>query len=73
MGGPWQPHLLKPHGTEAAARRHRRDGEKPCPRCLTAEAQATYRRQIALGLRTGRTRSEAQQERRARELKARAS
>jgi hypothetical protein len=66
------PHLREPHGTDARARRHRRDGEKPCPACLDAERQATRRRQLASGYLTGRTRSEAQQERRARELQARA-
>ena len=70
--GAWQPWLVKPHGTEAAARRERRGGGKPCPRCLEGERQANYRRQIASGRRTGRTRSEAQQERRARERQARA-
>ncbi len=27
------------HGTNARARKHRRDGEKPCPSCLEAEAR----------------------------------
>jgi len=67
MGTPWQPHLRKPHGTEARARRHRRAGEKPCLACREAERQAWNRRHNP----TGRTRSEAQQERRARELEAR--
>jgi len=67
--GAWQPHLVKPHGTEARARKHWRDGEKPCARCREAERQAHDRRTNP----TGRTRSQAQQERRARELKARAS
>jgi hypothetical protein len=31
---------IRPCGTEAHARRHRRHGEKPCPACLTAENHA---------------------------------
>jgi hypothetical protein len=31
---------LRPHGTEARARRERRHGQKPCPACLTAENSA---------------------------------
>ncbi len=38
--------LLKGHGTDARARRHRRNGEKPCPICLAAEREATRRRQM---------------------------
>ena len=45
-----QPRLLKPHGTEAAAKRHRRRGEKPCPECREAERQAYRRRNPASGL-----------------------
>ena len=39
----WQPRQrfdLRPHGTEARARRHRRYGGKPCPACLAAENRA---------------------------------
>jgi hypothetical protein len=39
----WQPRErfdIRPHGTEARARRHRRRGEKPCPACLAAENAA---------------------------------
>ena len=39
----WQPHQrfdLRPHGTEARARRERRHGRKPCPACLAAETAA---------------------------------
>lgn len=36
---------VRPHGTEACARRERRHGRKPCPACLAAEGRAhTYRR-----------------------------
>jgi hypothetical protein len=38
----WRPRErfdIRPHGTEARARRHRR-GEKPCPACLAAENAA---------------------------------
>lgn len=38
--------LLKGHGTDARARRHRRNGEKPCAMCLAAEREATARRQM---------------------------
>ena len=31
---------IRPHGTEARARRHRRRGERPCPPCLAAENAA---------------------------------
>ena len=39
----WQPRQrfdLRPHGTEARARRERRHGRKPCPSCLAAENRA---------------------------------
>ena len=39
----WQPRQrfdLRPHGTEARARRERRYGRKPCPACLAAETAA---------------------------------
>jgi hypothetical protein len=39
----WRPRErfdIRPHGTEARARRHRRRGEKPCPACLAAENAA---------------------------------
>ena len=35
---PWRP---KPCGTSAAYRRHLRAGERPCPKCCAANAQAT--------------------------------
>ena len=31
---------IRPHGTEARARRERRRGRKPCPSCLAAENRA---------------------------------
>lgn len=34
-------------GTEAGARRHRREGELPCPNCLAAETQANAVRKAA--------------------------
>jgi hypothetical protein len=44
--GEW--HDVRPHGTEAAAMRHRRRGEKPCAPCLAAENAAhAYRRATA--------------------------
>jgi hypothetical protein len=43
--GEWSD--IRPHGTEARARRHRRRGERPCPDCLAAENAAhAYRRSI---------------------------
>jgi hypothetical protein len=50
MGGPWQAHLLKPHGTEARARKHWRDGEKPCPACAGAERRAHWGRRHGPGV-----------------------
>ena len=45
--GEW--HDVRPHGTEAAARRHRRRGQKPCEACLRAENAAhAYRRAAAV-------------------------
>jgi hypothetical protein len=44
---------IRPHGTEARARRERRNGSKPCPACRTAEnATHVYRaavRRMAAG------------------------
>ena len=37
----WSP---KGHGTEARARRHYRNGEKPCPACLEGQNRAAYLR-----------------------------
>ena len=39
----WQPRQrfdIRPHGTEARSRRHRRYGEKPCAACLAADNAA---------------------------------
>ena len=36
--GEWSD--IRPHGTEARARRERRHGRKPCPACLAAENRA---------------------------------
>jgi hypothetical protein len=38
--GPRQRFDIRPHGTEARARRHRRYGEKPCAACLAADNAA---------------------------------
>ena len=38
--GPRQRYDIRPHGTEARARRHRRYGEKPCAACLAADNAA---------------------------------
>jgi hypothetical protein len=43
---------IRPHGTEARARRERRYGGKPCPACLAAETAAhAYRRMAAASMR----------------------
>lgn len=36
--------ILPPHGTDARARRHYRDGEKPCGACREAHNAAERRR-----------------------------
>ncbi len=38
--GPRERYDIRPHGTEARARRERRHGRKPCPSCLAAENRA---------------------------------
>lgn len=38
--GPGEWHDVRPHGTEARARRERRHGRRPCPPCLAAENAA---------------------------------
>jgi hypothetical protein len=49
---PREHYDIRPCGTEAHARRHRRRGEKPCPACLAAENTAhAYR----AALRAART------------------
>ena len=43
--GEWRD--IRPHGTEARARRERRHGQRPCLACLTAENAAhAYRRSL---------------------------
>jgi hypothetical protein len=37
---PGERYDVRPHGTEACARRERRHGTKPCPACLIAENSA---------------------------------
>jgi hypothetical protein len=37
---PGERYDIRPHGTEACARRERRQGTKPCCACLTAENRA---------------------------------
>jgi len=37
---PGERYDIRPHGTEASARRERRHGTQPCPACLTAENRA---------------------------------
>ncbi|MGH3254819.1 MAG: hypothetical protein ACRDOU_05315 [Streptosporangiaceae bacterium] len=48
----WRPHErfdIRPHGTEARARRERRKGRKPCSSCLRAENAAHAYRRAANG------------------------
>lgn len=49
---PRQRYDIKDHGTEARARRERRQGRAPCLRCLRAETAAHLYR---VALRTQRT------------------
>jgi len=42
---------VRPHGTEACARRERRHGGKPCPACLAAENAAHAWRRAMRGRR----------------------
>jgi hypothetical protein len=37
---PGERHDIRPHGSEARARRERRHGQKPCPTCLRTENAA---------------------------------
>lgn len=47
---------VRPHGTEACARRERRRGERPCPACLAAENAAhVYRRAVAAAVTANAT------------------
>ncbi len=46
---PGQRFDLRPHGTEARARRERRQGRKPCPACLAAERAAHNYREALRG------------------------
>jgi hypothetical protein len=49
--GEWSD--IRPHGTEAHARRHRRRDEKPCALCLAAEGAAHAHRRAASRLGGG--------------------
>jgi hypothetical protein len=51
LPGEW--HDVRPHGTEAAAMRHRRRGQKPCEPCLRAENAAHAYRRAAAAAVTG--------------------
>jgi hypothetical protein len=55
----WRPRErfdIRPHGTEARARRERRQGRKPCPACLAAERAAHNYREALRGGHALRTR-----------------
>lgn len=43
-GKPWPSWRLRPHGTEAAYRRHLRRGEEACPACLEGAARIQWGR-----------------------------
>jgi hypothetical protein len=47
---PGERYDLRPHGTEARARRDWRHGQKPCPACLAA-SNAAHRYRAALRAR----------------------
>jgi hypothetical protein len=53
-GRPWKPWLTQPHGTEARARKHYRDGDRQladtCPACANAERRAHWRRRHGPGV-----------------------
>ena len=59
---PRQRFDIKPHGTEARAMRERREGRRPCPRCLRAENAAHAYRAALRARRTGRRSAMAQPE-----------
>jgi len=44
LGLPYRPREVAAHGTDARARKHRREGETPCRSCLEAERLATNER-----------------------------
>ena len=47
---PGERYDIRPHGTEACARRERRHGRAPCPACLAAENKAhVYRAALRAG------------------------
>ena len=47
---PGQRHDVRPHGTEAGARRHWRAGERPCEPCrLASNAAHIYRSAVRAG------------------------
>lgn len=52
----WRPgerHDIRPHGTEAQAKRERRRGSQPCPACLAAEKAARNWRRSRAAAATG--------------------
>lgn len=51
---PGQRGTISGHGTDARARRHRAQGEKPCPACAKAEAREHARRKAVRAERSGR-------------------
>ena len=50
---PGERHDIRPHGTEARARRERRHGTRPCPPCLRAENAAHVYRAAVRAMATG--------------------
>lgn len=53
--GQWVTTPMDPaaHGRESGAAQHRRRGERPCPRCLAAQARAQADRRAARRLAMG--------------------
>ena len=50
---PGERYDIRPHGTEARARRERRHGTRPCPACLTAENHAHAYRAVVRAMAAG--------------------
>lgn len=52
--GPWPGWKTLQHGTDARARRHYRDGERPCPECYEAQRQARNLRNLRAAIQRWR-------------------
>lgn len=72
MAGPGSPGPAptRGHGTAARARKHYRDGEKPCEACREAAMMAGRRRPGASGMSNSEARREWWRRKKAGELRA---